>query len=109
VPRPVAVVIQTLPVVDYDRALYTVPDAEFARICAILARDPLYGQMQPDGRREMVYRSLRVSYICVIEEGTVLVTLTGIRPPEEIPRSARITRMLRRLAPVLLKLAGLLK
>lgn len=108
-PPPVPVIIQTLPVVDYDRALYLVPEADFARICAILARDPLYGAMQPDGRREMVYGKLRVSYICVVEGGRVIVTVTGIRPPEEVPQTVRITRALRRLGPILLRLAGLLK
>ena len=98
-----------MPIVAYDRELYSIRDADFDRICAILARDPYYGQPQPDGRREMVYPDLRVSYICVIEEGRVLVTLTGLRPPEEIPQSARIARAMKRLAPVLLRLLGLLK
>jgi hypothetical protein len=106
--RSVTVVIQATPVVAYDRALYTVPDADFDRICAILARDPHYGQLQPDGRREMLYRRLRVSYICKEEEGKVIVTLTGLRPPEEVPQSARIARAMKRLAPVLLRFLGLL-
>jgi hypothetical protein len=105
----VPVIVQALPVVEYDRALYSVTDHDFERICAILARDPLYGQAQPDGRREMVYSRLRVSYICTIDVGKVTVTLTGIRPPQEIPASARMVAATKRLAPVLLRLLGLWK
>jgi hypothetical protein len=50
-----------------------------------------------------------VSYICVIEVGQVVITLTGIRPPNEKPYSARILAAVKRLAPILLRLPGLSK
>jgi hypothetical protein len=101
---PVDVVVQWLPVVEYDRQLYTVSQADFAKICGILKRDPYYGERLKDGRRQLVYDSLRVSYITRVEMDKVVVTLTGIRPPEEIPQTERIVRMLQVVARALLRL-----
>jgi hypothetical protein len=101
---PVEVVIQWLPVVEYDRQLYTVSETDFDRICGILMRDPFYGKKLRDGRRRLVYDPLLVFCITIVEMDKVVVTLTGIRPPEDIPQTERVVKMLKDLARVLLRL-----
>lgn len=76
--------------VDLDRALYSVSDADFARLIDRLQQDPFVGDAVSEGRYEYQMNGLSVSYSAVVGAHGAYVLIAGIRPPEAVSETQKV-------------------
>jgi hypothetical protein len=93
--KTIAVEIEETSVVDLDRHLYGMSDADYFRLISNLKMDPFLGSIGEDDDYEYFFAGLSVNYLCLVDQSGIFILIKGIRPVEAISKSMKVKQVTR--------------
>ncbi len=105
--KPIKVPVRHTEIVDLDKAMYHVSDADFDRLIKNLSKDPYLGSSTDGTNHEYLFSSLSVHYIVYHDHDGVSVLISGIRPHEAVSWKGKALKVGRKTIDLVKEIKGL--